>query len=59
MTESIEIQEASHFDQFFLKHLQSVKADSAYYLNQRFLGKGGCHSAWNIDPLSGVIGVQN
>jgi hypothetical protein len=27
--------------------------------NRRFLQMCGCGSAWNIDPVGGVIGVQN
>jgi hypothetical protein len=28
-------------DRFFLSHLQSVKGQSYWYYNQRFLGRGG------------------
>ncbi|MDE3104576.1 MAG: serine/threonine protein kinase [Acidobacteriota bacterium] len=46
-------------DQFFLAHLQSVKAENAWYYNQRFLGRGGNGTAFLVTCSSGPnIGMQ-
>jgi eukaryotic-like serine/threonine-protein kinase len=46
-------------DHFFLKHLQSVKAKSEWYYNQRFLGRGGNGTAFLVTCSSGPnIGMQ-
>ena len=46
-------------DHFFLKHLQSVKAKSEWYYNQRFLGRGGNGTAFLATCSSGPnIGMQ-
>lgn len=46
-------------DSFFLHHLQSVQGDSAWYLNQRFIGKGGNGTTFLVTCTSGVNqGVQ-
>ena len=42
-----------NFDHFFLHHLQSVKADGAYYLNQKFIGKGGNGTTFLVTCTSG------
>ena len=48
------------YDSFFLGHLQSVRADSGeYYLNHKFVGKGGNGTAFLVTCTSGVNqGVQ-
>jgi serine/threonine-protein kinase len=47
------------YDTFFLHHLQSVKGDAAWYLNQRFIGKGGNGTTFLVTCTSGVnLGVQ-
>jgi hypothetical protein len=33
--------EERDYDHFFLRHLQSVHGNGAWYLNHRFIGKGG------------------
>jgi serine/threonine protein kinase len=46
-------------DHFFLKHLQSVKANGEWYYNQRFLGRGGNGTAFLVTCSSGLnIGMQ-
>jgi len=51
--------EERSYDQFFLKHIQSVKADGAWYLNQHFIGKGGNGTTFFVTCTSGVnLGVQ-
>ena len=47
------VEAAPHFDHFFLNHLQSVRADGAYYLNQKFLGKGGNGTTFLVTCTSG------
>ncbi|GBQ80192.1 serine/threonine protein kinase [Gluconacetobacter johannae DSM 13595] len=43
------------FDSFFLSHLQSVKsAKGEFYLNQRFVGKGGNGTAFLVTCTSGA-----
>jgi len=48
------------FDSFYLSHLQSVKSSKGeYYLNQRFVGKGGNGTAFFVTCTSGVLqGMQ-
>lgn len=49
----------SSYDSFFLHHLQSVKGDNAWYLNQRFVGKGGNGTTFLVTCTSGMNqGVQ-
>jgi len=46
-------------DHFFLNHLQAVRAESAWYYNQRFLGRGGNGTAFLVTCSSGPnIGMQ-
>lgn len=46
-------------DSFFLHHLQRVKADSAWYLNHHFIGKGGNGTTFFVTCTSGAnLGVQ-
>lgn len=40
-------------DHFFLGHLQSVKAENAWYYNQHFLGRGGNGTAFLVTCSSG------
>lgn len=40
-------------DHFFLDHLQSVQAETAWYYNQRFLGRGGNGTAFLVTCSSG------
>jgi eukaryotic-like serine/threonine-protein kinase len=49
---SEELIEDKDYDQFFLKHLQFVKADGARYLNQHFIGKGGNGTAFFVTCTS-------
>ena len=60
MNDNVEIQQPPQFDHFFLKHLQSVRADGGvYYLNQRFLGKGGNGTTFLVTCTSGANqGIQ-
>lgn len=52
-------EEARNFDSFFLQHLQSVKADAAWYLNHHFIGKGGNGTTFFVTCTSGPnCGVQ-
>jgi len=44
---------SDNFDHFFLQHLQSVKADGDYYLNQKFIGKGGNGTTFLVTCTSG------
>ena len=53
MDAEVKIEAALHFDHFFLNHLQSVRADGAYYLNQKFLGKGGNGTTFLVTCTSG------
>ena len=53
MTDGAANQELLQFDHFFLKHLQSVRSDGAYYRNQRFLGKGGNGTTFLVTCTSG------
>lgn len=47
------------YDSFFLTHLQSVRANDAWYLNHRFIGKGGNGTTFLVSCTSGVNnGVQ-
>ena len=47
------------YDSFYLHHLQSVKGDGAWYLNQRFIGKGGSGTTFLVTCTSGLnFGVQ-
>lgn len=47
------------YDSFFLKHLQSIHAEGAWYLNQRFIGKGGNGTTFFVTCTSGPnAGVQ-
>jgi eukaryotic-like serine/threonine-protein kinase len=47
------------YDPFFLQHLQSVRADGAWYLNQHFIGKGGNGTTFFVTCTSGAnTGVQ-
>ena len=48
------------YDSFFLDHLQSVRSASGeYYLNQKFVGKGGNGTAFLVTCTSGVNqGIQ-
>jgi eukaryotic-like serine/threonine-protein kinase len=47
------------YDWFYLKHLQSIHADGAWYLNQRFIGKGGNGTTFFVTCTSGPnSGVQ-
>jgi len=47
------------YDSFFLGHLQSIQGNSAWYLNQRFIGKGGNGTTFFVTCTSGVnYGVQ-
>src|SRR3979411_103065 len=41
------------YDSFFLHHLQSVKGDAAWYLNHRFVGKGGNGTTFFVSCTSG------
>lgn len=41
-------------DAFFLNHLQSVQAESAWYVNQKFLGKGGNGTTFLVTCTSGL-----
>ncbi len=46
-------------DRFFLGHLQSVRTESEWYYNQRFLGRGGNGTAFLVTCSSGPnIGMQ-
>jgi hypothetical protein len=46
-------------DRFFLNHLQSVKGKTAWYYNQRFLGRGGNGTAFLVTCSSGAnVGMQ-
>ena len=46
-------------DHFFLGHLQAVHAESAWYYNQHFLGRGGNGTAFLVTCSSGPnIGMQ-
>ena len=59
MNDNVEIQQPPQFDHFFLKHLQSVRAAGAFYLNQRFLGKGGNGTTFLVTCTSGANqGIQ-
>jgi eukaryotic-like serine/threonine-protein kinase len=47
------------YDSFFLNHLQSIKADGAWYLNQHFIGRGGNGTTFLVTCTSGFNrGVQ-
>jgi eukaryotic-like serine/threonine-protein kinase len=51
--------EDRNYDSFFLSHLQSIQGNSAWYLNQRFIGKGGNGTTFFVTCTSGVnYGVQ-
>jgi serine/threonine-protein kinase len=52
-TTTLEVAE-KNFDSFYLSHLQSVRSDiGEYYLNQRFVGKGGNGTAFLVTCTSG------
>lgn len=54
-----ELRQERDYDSFFLHHLQSIKADGAWYLNQHFIGKGGNGTTFYVTCTSGVnLGVQ-
>lgn len=54
-----EAAEEKDYNSFFLNHLQSIKADSAWYLNQHFIGRGGNGTTFFVTCTSGVNrGVQ-
>lgn len=47
--------EDRNYDAFFLDHLQSVRAESGdYYLNHKFVGKGGNGTAFLVTCTSGI-----
>lgn len=47
------------YDSFFLQHLQAIHADSAWYQNQKFVGKGGNGTTFLVTCTSGAnSGVQ-
>jgi serine/threonine protein kinase len=47
------------YDAFFLQHLQSVRADGAWYINHHFIGKGGNGTTFFVTCTSGMnMGVQ-
>ncbi len=47
------------YDAFFLGHLQSIQGNSAWYLNQRFIGKDGNGTTFFVTCTSGInYGVQ-
>lgn len=46
--------EARDYDSFFLHHLQAVHGDAAWYLNHRFIGKGGNGTTFFVTCTSGV-----
>jgi eukaryotic-like serine/threonine-protein kinase len=57
--ETADQEEARNFDSFFLQHLQSIKADNAWYMNQHFIGKGGNGTTFFVTCTSGQnCGVQ-
>jgi serine/threonine protein kinase len=46
-------------DHFFLKHLQAVQGNNAWYYNQRLLGRGGNGTAFLVTCSSGpYLGLQ-
>jgi serine/threonine protein kinase len=50
---------APNHDAFFLHHLQSVKGEAAWYINHRFVGKGGNGTTFLVTCTSGINqGVQ-
>jgi eukaryotic-like serine/threonine-protein kinase len=52
-------EEARNFDSFFLQHLQSIKAENAWYMNQHFIGRGGNGTTFFVTCTSGQnCGVQ-
>ena len=56
---SEETAETRDYDSFFLHHLQSIKADGAWYLNHHFIGKGGNGTTFFVTCTSGAnLGVQ-
>lgn len=56
---SEEHDEDRNYDSFFLQHLQSIKADAAWYMNQHFIGKGGNGTTFFVTCTSGPnLGVQ-
>src|SRR5450756_866794 len=57
--ESVDQEEARNFDSFFLQHLQSIKAENAWYMNQHFIGRGGNGTTFFVTCTSGQnCGVQ-
>ncbi len=52
-------EQVKDYDRFFLRHLQKIRADGAYYVNQRFLGRGGNGTTFYVTCTSGPnCGVQ-
>lgn len=60
MNSTAAAEEAPHFDHFHLNHLQSVRAEGGnFYLNQKFLGKGGNGTTFLVTCTSGANqGIQ-
>lgn len=60
MCEQNRNEDPSRFDSFYLNHMQSIKSNNNnYYLNQKFLGKGGNGTAFLVTCTSGTNhGVQ-
>lgn len=59
VSKSEDHEEDRNYDSFFLQHLQSIKADAAWYMNQHFIGKGGNGTTFFVTCTSGPnLGVQ-
>src|ERR1700722_15176851 len=57
--EPVDQEDARNFDSFFLDHLQSIRAENAWYMNQHFIGKGGNGTTFFVTCTSGQnCGVQ-
>ena len=57
--ENVEPEQHKDYDRFHLNHLQSIHGDGAWYLNHRFIGKGGNGTTFFVTCTSGPnYGVQ-